>query len=71
MNVSIKRESAPGNTFSSDDMEMKLKDAENWTVLPADETHNYLPIHEIMKNQTDDMDNDIYKSFAEWKCIEV
>ena len=60
VNVTTKKESAPGNTISADDLEIKIKSAENWTVLPVDQTNpeskkkNYLPIHEVLKIQADD-----------------
>ena len=62
VNVSTKKESAPSNTFTAEDLEIKLKNAENWTVLPADEL---LPIHEIMKIQADDTKDDDLRQAAE------
>ena len=71
VNVSTKKESSPGNTESPDELEIKITNAENWTVLPANisnpenKKNNYFPIHEVLKIQADDMKDYDLKKAAE------
>ena len=53
--VLIRKESAPGNTSSENDLETKIKEIKNCTIFPivdAKKSH-FIPIYEIIKNQTE------------------
>ena len=61
MTVTIKKESAPGNTSTEDSLENKIENARNWTVFPAIgvQSSKFTYVYEIMKLQaqeTNDMD---------------
>ena len=48
--VTIKKESAPGNTSKEDSIEHKIKHYRNWTVTPAIDVKRskFTYVHEIM-----------------------
>ena len=64
VDVRIRKESAPGNTSSETDLEIKIKSAKNWTVFPLTgaKKSSFSPIHEIMRNQAlETNDKDLLK----------
>ena len=64
VSVSIKKESAPGNTSSEDDLENKIKSAKNLTVFPiiGAKSDHFTQVYEIMKIQAEEThDKDLKK----------
>ena len=57
VSVTIRKESAPGNTSSENDLENKIKDAKNLCVFPITEAKksDFTQVYEIMKSQAEEI----------------